>query len=320
MYRRRFFLFIFCLFIFKIIYAREVIILYTGSTEACLYPSYPARNLIGGVSRRSTLINQIRKNNPHTILLDAGNSFAKPESKEANVDLSLYKLRTQINLKAMKIMQYDAVNIGIEEFNLGEDFLIENLKNSSLLFTSCNLILSEPQILHPYVIKEVAGIKFGIVGVTNLSAMDKAKEIRFQDPFRALKNTVSKIKKDVDFIIVLSSLGEYHDRRIIQEIKEIDIIINGGFRENKDSYSKLDNVILLRCSMKGAYLGKLTLNIKDKRIQSFKVEEIPLSEKIKDDSQINSFLPSCFFDNDCKKEGMLGLCQNPGTPQAQCLF
>jgi hypothetical protein len=45
-----------------------------------------------------------------------------------------------------------------------------------------------------------------------------------------------------------------------------------------------------------------------------------LSDKVKNDPDIQSILPQCFSDSNCKKEGFLGFCQDAGKLNAQCLF
>jgi hypothetical protein len=39
-----------------------------------------------------------------------------------------------------------------------------------------------------------------------------------------------------------------------------------------------------------------------------------------DDPQVKKILPRCFSDAGCKKEGLVGICQNPGTSGSSCIF
>ena len=45
-----------------------------------------------------------------------------------------------------------------------------------------------------------------------------------------------------------------------------------------------------------------------------------VSNKIVDDPGIMEILPRCYSDANCKKEGLLGSCQDPGELKASCLF
>jgi hypothetical protein len=76
----------------------------------------------------------------------------------------------------------------------------------------------------------------------------------------------------------------------------------------------------VRPSWQGRKLGKLSLTINNGKIADYKVEKLRLSDKIKDDPEVLSILPRCFSDTNCKKDYLIGSCQNPGTLNSACLF
>jgi len=127
-------------------------------------------------------------------------------------------------------------------------------------------------------------------------------------------------KKNVDIIILLSHLGENDDLKLIEEIKGIDILITGHFRAKEESSGKIGSTLIVRPSWQGRRLGKLSLTLENNKIKDYKVEELRLSDKIQDDPGEFSILPRCFSDNNCKKEGRVGICQDPGTLKSQCSF
>src|SRR4030042_1321919 len=115
-------------------YAKEITILYTGETHAMLYPCSCPKEIDGGVSRRATLIKQLRKENPDALVLDSGSFFAGGLTDEYTQNAELDKARTQVNLKAIELMHYDALAIGDDELNFGKEFLLENLRKFNLNF------------------------------------------------------------------------------------------------------------------------------------------------------------------------------------------
>lgn len=127
--------FAFCVLSFKLTcHAEEVTILYTGSTHAMLYPCNCPFEPDGGVSRRATLIKQLRKDFPDALLLDSGSYFAAGLLDENTQNTQLDTQRTLINLKAMELMKYDGLSIGNDEFNFGKQFLLDNIRDKKLHF------------------------------------------------------------------------------------------------------------------------------------------------------------------------------------------
>ncbi len=64
----------------------------------------------------------------------------------------------------------------------------------------------------------------------------------------------------------------------------------------------------------------MIITLKDNKIADYKVEALRLSDKIADDKDVLSVLPRCFSDSNCKQEGMIGTCSNPGLLESACLF
>jgi len=310
-------------FVITPLFAQEINILYTGETHAMLYPCNCPKEPDGGVARRATLIKQLRKQNPHTLLLDSGSFFSGGLEDEYTQNVTLDMQRALVNLKAMELMQYDALAIGDDEFNFGREFLQENMMKTNLVFLSCNISDTSQRraLFKPYIIKEVAGKKVGIIGVTSLLAMQKVSGLKFMEPKIAVKQAVAELKKTkVDIIILLSHLGESEDLNLIKDVQGIDILIVGHGRMKEDLFTKINHTLILRPSWQGRRLGELTITIKDKAITNYKISELRLWDKITDDPGILSILPRCFSDNNCKQEGQIGICQDPGTLKSQCKF
>ncbi len=311
-----------CAYVFVItpLYAKEITVIYTGSTHAMIYPCDCPFEPDGGVARRAALIKRLKKDYPEGLLvLDSGSFFAGGLSDDYTQNTQLDSKRTVINLKAMELMQYDAVNIGDDEFNFGRDFLQENIAKVNPAFLSCNV--KADKVL-PYIIKEVSGVKIGIVGVTPLSARQKAAGLEFIEPKAAVTSAIAELrKKGAGIIILLSRLSEGEDLNLINDIKGIDIIIAGYSRSKKeDSSRKVGNTVILRPFWQGKILGKASFTIEANKVMGYKLQELRLSDKVPDDPDILSILPACFSDINCKRQGYTGVCQNAGGIDARCLF
>jgi hypothetical protein len=302
-------------------WAKEIVILYTGETHAMLYPCNCPKEPDGGVARRGTLIKKIKTGNPDTLLLDSGSFFAGGLLDEYTQNTQLDTKRTIINLEAMDLMKYDYLGIGDDEFNFGQQFFLEQINKTHLTFLSCNISSQQSKSIKPYIIKEISDTKIGIIGVTNLAANAKAGGIKFSEPNSAIAKYVAELKNNgADIIVLLSQLEESQDLNVINDIKGIDILIGSHHSGRDQPYVKLGNTLILRPFWQGRSLGKLILTIENNKLTNYKVEGLRLSDEIADDKDVISILPRCFSDANCKREGLIGSCQDPGNLNAGCLF
>lgn len=195
---------------------KELTLIYTGETHAMLYHCACPVEQDGGLARRATLINQLRKQNPESLVLDSGNFFGAGLLDQNTQNTQLDMLRSGIALRAMELMRYDALNLSDDEFNFGKDFLMDNISKVKLKFLSANL---KSDKVAPYIIKQVAGVKLGIIGVTNLISRRKAGDLVFIEPKAAVESAVLELKKKgVALVILLSNLGEAEDLKIIESV------------------------------------------------------------------------------------------------------
>lgn len=301
--------------------AEELTMLFTGQTHAMLYQCSCPIERDGGVSRRATLANQIRKHNPNVLLLDSGDFFAGGLADEFTQNTQLDMLRTTINLKAMDIIKYDAVAVGPDEFNFGSDFLKKNIGSMDFPLVSCNIESAAlGKAIQPYIIKEVSGLKIGITGVTHPQVKQKATDINFIEPKDALQQTIDELKhKGIDIIIVLSNLGDKENEAMAKDTPGIDILLNGFTKSDTAAY-RMGQTIILNPSWQARKLGKIVLSLKDKKITDFKAELMRISDKIPDNPEVEKILPRCFSDSNCMKDGVRGACLNPAAANASCDF
>ncbi|MFH1414109.1 MAG: hypothetical protein ABIG56_04615 [Candidatus Omnitrophota bacterium] len=300
--------------------AEKITVLYTGETHGMIYPCSCPIDPDGGVARRATLIKSLKKKYPEILILDSGNFFAGGSFDDYAQNSELDSKRALINLKAMELIGYDAAGVSEAEFNFTEELFEESISKTNIKFLSSNL--KSDQIL-PYTIKEISGIKFGIIGVTPNSVQRKLKKLAIVEPITAALEAEAKLREEgVDLIIVLSTLKPNLNLDLIKGAKGIDILVEGSeYRPAEEaSYKKVENTLVLYPNWQGRRLGKAELTIEHGKLAGYEIEELRLSDNIEDDPDILSILPDCFSDNNCKKEGSKGICKNAGNSDSSCEF
>lgn len=301
------------------VYAHKLTIVYTGNSYASLYPcGHCPASVGGGVARRATAIEDIKAKNPDILILDAGNFTAGGKLDGASINPSMDEKRSIYYYFAMQAMGYDAVALGEAEFNFGTDFIKNNIKKFKFKTISANLDIEGTL---PYYMKQFKSFKVGVVGLTP-QAIRKSTGLDVKDYAKALNSVLAQLKGKVDFIILLSSLGDQENQAIAKKFTDIKLILSSG---NILDYSLTDEKINDTIIVKPSYFAKdlrvIDLDVKLNKIISSSIKRVPLPLTTKENQQIIKIIPSCFAASDCRmKEGLVSTCQNPGELAAVCTY
>jgi len=244
-------------------------------------PKYPG---MGGAARRAEIINQIRKEEEHVLLFDAGDIF------QGTPYFNFYK--GELELKLMSQMQYDASAIGNHDFDNGIEGLYNQLPNAIFPFICSNYdfsdtVMNNKTITHK--IFEKGGIKTGVFGLgielDGLVLKQLYKNTIYLDPIQKAVEVSSLLKNELkcDLVICLSHLGyEYQNKKVSDTIlaestENIDIIIGGHTHTflEKPTVALNSNgkeVLINQVGWAGINLGKIDLyfekNTKNKSVKS----------------------------------------------------
>lgn len=262
--------------------AEQLTIVYTGQSNAALFPCHCPSEPAGGVSRRATKIKQLRQEIPNLLLLEAGDSFAGGTKDYYTQGVEIDKRRTFVYLSSLKLMGYDAINAGENALNFGSDFLKAMLKNTGL-----SIIGLKTPGLKPDIIRNINGLKLAVIGFggykIDCSSCSDAGNLR---------DLIKKLKKDgVGFIIVLSDRQLESDFKLIKQVEGINCILNSNISvNNQKPVIEVGNTLIALSFWQARRLSRLDLDIKDSKIISFKHSEIKLTPDVGDDARIASLL------------------------------
>jgi len=251
-----------------------ITILHTNDVHSHIDPFGPddGRNANkGGVARRATLVESCRKENPNTLLLDAGDIF------QGTPYFNYYG--GEIEFKLMSMLKYDLATIGNHDFDNGIDGLYAQLPHAKFDFVSANYDFTNTVMdthVKPYKIFVRDGIKIGIFGLgvqlDGLVNKNMYKETKYNDPIETAQDMSRVLKEEqkCDLVICLSHIGYYYknspdrvcDLALAKATKDIDLIVGGHTHTflpkptvEKNSVGK--NVLINQVGAYGLYLGKI---------------------------------------------------------------
>ncbi|MBK5208440.1 MAG: metallophosphatase [Flavobacteriaceae bacterium] len=251
---------------------KHITILHTNDVHSHIDPfpiddsQYPN---LGGVARRATLVESIRKENPNTLLLDAGDIF------QGTPYFNFYG--GELEFKLMSMLKYDAATIGNHDFDNGIDGLFAQLPHAQFNFLSANYDFKNTVLnthVKPYKIFKKDEIKIGVfgLGVELQGLVDPRmyKETVYLNPVEIAQDMSRILKEEehCDLVICLSHLGYHYkdekisDLELATKTKNIDLIIGGHTHTflPKPTISKNsvgENILVNQVGCYGINLGRI---------------------------------------------------------------
>lgn len=236
----------------------------------------------------------IKKENPNSVLLDAG------DTTHGLPFVTLSKGQDAIDL--MNDVGYDFMVPGNHDFNYGYERLLEIIKNSklknsknSMRVSSSNVKKDGKSIFEPSMIKVVNGVKVGFFGLTATETAYKTnpnnvKGIEFENPINIAKEEVQKLKKEGAEIIVgvthigvdKSSTPTTYD--IVNNVDGIDLIVDGHSHTDLPKGEKVKNTLIVSTGEHMQKIGKVELELQ-KHNGEYSIVKSNVSQITKDNAK-----------------------------------
>ena len=256
-----------------------ITILHTNDTHSQIDPlpandkQYPDK---GGVARRATLVKRVRKENPNTLLIDAGDVF------QGTPYFNFYK--GEVEYKSMSLIGYDVVTLGNHEFDNGVDALAAAMKFANFDFVSSNYDVGGTPLesrVKPYVVRVIGGVRVGLFGLgispNNLITPENFKGVKYLDPVRMARGVVKLLREQerCQLVVGMSHLGYYPnpkdgeigDSQVVAQVDGIDFIAGGHTHTfmTKPVIVKQPsggNTVIFQVGRSGIYVGRVDMKLR----------------------------------------------------------
>src|SRR6266513_2309742 len=192
-----------------------VSILHTTDLHGHILPTadYNGNPDYGGLARCAAQIRRWRRQNSNSLLIDVGDVYQ-------GTDVSL-RNKGELMIDLFNHLKYDAWIVGNHEFDWGIETFINALQRSTMPVLAANTLLngkpagasSDSQHpfakIQPFILKEIAGIKLAIIGVTTPGmpfwlGPEFTRGIEFQSPVEPVRRAIATAKREGADTIVLS--------------------------------------------------------------------------------------------------------------------
>ena len=260
-----------------------------GSPEAYAYTHLDFPRLanqygkMGGYAHLATLIKRIKaERQGKTLLLDGGDALQGSATSLWSRGLDMLEATNQLGVEVFTAHWEFIYGIDrVKEF-FGDresrglfkgDFIAQNVKDATW---------GDP-VFHPYTIKEVGGVKIGIIGqafpYTPISHPRRfVPDLTFGIQEEGLQKFVNELReeKKVDLVVLLSHNGLYVDRKLAGRVKGVDVILGGHTHDGVPQPIMVEKTIVINSGAHGKFLSRLDLDVRGGKIIDYRYKLIPV--------------------------------------------
>jgi 2',3'-cyclic-nucleotide 2'-phosphodiesterase/3'-nucleotidase len=266
-----------------------------------------------GLAKIATLIKRVRKEHPNILLIDSGDtiqgspleSFHGRKNNQPPDPMML----------AMSSLNYDAMAVGNHEYNFGLKVLEKARNEANFPWLSANTYDKTSQKPHykPYVVKEVAGVRIGILGLTTpgIPYWDNPPNyagLEFHEPVAEARKWVPILRDQerADVVVVAMHMGLGEDLRtgevspgqipheneaitIAKEVPGVDVIFMGHTHRDVPSLY-INGVLLTQANHWGRHLARADVYLQKSgtgwRVYAKSARTIPADDRVEPDPEV----------------------------------
>jgi len=266
----------------------HIVVLGTTDLHGNLFPVdyYTNKADNRGLAKIATLVKQFRKENQNVLLIDSGDTIQ-------GTPLEYYHNKKNNQppdpmMLAMNALHYDAMTVGNHEYNFGLQVLEKARSEAEFPWLSANTYNKGTNQTHykPYIIKEVAGVRLGVLGLTtpgipNWENAPNYAGLEFREPVSEAKKWVPVLrrKERADVVIIAMHMGLEQDLRtgeinpgqvpnenraiaIAQQVPGVDLIFMGHTHRDVPSVT-VNGVQLIQANYWGRHLARVDLYLEN---------------------------------------------------------
>ena len=248
-------------------------IIYSGNLDGELEPcGCSAEGNFGGIKRRATLLQRLRKETPSIVILSAGGLLSADGPGD--------RLKGEYILKGYARLNYDAIAVQWRDLFYGAEFaaavelpwVLSNSKNNIDGFRAQRVIERDGQ--------RIAYFSWLDSKDSPLRQM-QGKHGLVDDSPKALRQALQQAKSQGQLTVLATSLSSQQFAESVG-LASVDILIEKSAYEVYGKPRMQDGSLIVQPGSRGMRLGRLDLTLKAGRILDWKHEILPMPTSIPD--------------------------------------
>lgn len=256
---------------------------------------------MGGYAHIATMVKKVRAERPgKTLLLDGGDTL---QGSATSLWTDAEDMVQAINQLGVDVMcPHWEFTFGIDRVKeiFGDKDSRGSFKGDFIAQNVMDISWGPPGegVFHPYVIREVGGVRLGILGqafpyVPISHPLRFVPDLSFGIRDEQAQRYVDELRNEhkVDAVILLSHNGVAVDLKMADRVRGIDVILGGHTHDGIPRPIKVGNTLVINSGAHGKFLSRLDLDVRDGRVVDFRFKLTPvLSQYIPADPEMAALI------------------------------
>ncbi|MGQ9770860.1 MAG: multiheme c-type cytochrome [Thermogutta sp.] len=204
----------------------QLALIFTGNQDGYFEPCGCAgkERMKGGLSRRHTMIEQLRQQGWPVVVMDLG-GLIKGFGKQTEV-------KFQVTVDALRRIGYDVINLGRNDLRLPAPLLLSVIAPTSgerSEFVSANVALFDfdtDQWTNRFRVIEAGGKRVGVTAILGKSYHEEIHnpDLAFLEPALALAKVVPQLKEHADILVLLAHAPRDEAFALVKQFPDFDVL------------------------------------------------------------------------------------------------
>ncbi|MBM4055588.1 MAG: hypothetical protein FJ264_13195 [Planctomycetes bacterium] len=280
------------------------VLCFFGEEKGTLVPCGCFEGQLGGISRRDTLLNNLKKQGISVLAVSTGDLIKSPERQE--------EIKMEYLFSAMKEMDCIAHALGEKDFEIGPQVLsfASQMKGIDFLSGNIEIVSPFPIKYKKYLLKELP--EFGVpvkIAFLNIISQSFLNEhlldfVRVHDPVKSLKSVLNQIKGEADLIVLISHASMEESVEIAESFPEIGLVITGHEIEDPaESLAYVNDTPVLSHGTGGKYVAIADYVVRNGKIENKSAEVVSLDDTYEESAKMQALLKH--YQQTLKEEDLL---------------
>lgn len=246
---------------------------------------------LGGYARIATLLKRLRRERGGAVIaLDNGDTFHGTYPVVSSKGQALIPILNALELDGMT---------GHWDFAYGPAHLrsLSEQLSYPLLAINCFDKTTGELAFPPTRMVERGGLKVGIIGIA-ATIIDKTMPPHFSTDVRLtlgqdeLPGHIAHLRQQegVDLVVVLSHLGFPQDMKLTAAVPGIDVLLSGHTHNRMERPAWVNGTPIIQSGCHGAFVGRLDLDVVDRRVVGVEHQLIALDDSYPEDSEMKALV------------------------------
>jgi sulfur-oxidizing protein SoxB len=231
---------------------------------------------VGGYAHLATLVKRLRAAQPHSLLLDGGDTWQGSATSlwTKGADMIGAQKRLGIDMATGHWeFTYGAERVKQAEKELAPvEFLAQNVKTTDF----------EDPVFKPYAMRSVNGVPLAVIGqafpytpIANPRYFVAEWTFGIQEP--RLQELVDEVRaKGAKLVVLLSHNGMDVDLKLASRVRGIDVILGGHTHDGVPQPVKVGSTLVTNAGSNGKFLGVMDLQVSGDGLREFRYRLLPV--------------------------------------------